>query len=382
MKDRKSILFIYDHMDKLGGIQRLISILANEFVRQGFSVILLSKNGPTNFKFDFPGRIYKYRMRKKPTWRSKIKTYFKIRCVFSKSHMIIDFREKKSGDYILKLGSKSWAKRKYVSCVSNSKIENYLSEPTQSNISQLRKINRVICLTEDMQKAIHSKYGITNTCVIQNPVDRESIDSQSKNENEISEKPYILASGRFNSVKGFDLLLKAYSKSKLKSDGVRLVILGEGPEEAGLKELAKNLELVDLVQFKGFTKKPYLYSKNALFFVLASRHEAFGNVLIENLYCGTPVISFNCLMGPRYIINHRHNGLLVEPFNRQELFDYEENRLVREEDINSLREAIDTLYSDKNLYQRLKANSKNSVEHLSLEKILKQWLDLVDKQIS
>ncbi|MFN3786063.1 MAG: glycosyltransferase [Thiothrix sp.] len=93
--------------------------------------------------------------------------------------------------------------------------------------------------------------------------------------------------------------------------------------------------------------------------VLSSLHEGFPVVLIEALGLERPVISTDCETGPREIIQHGLNGLLVPPANT-----------------TALTVALDQLCLDTALYQRLQANAVASVEHLDIEKVAEQWLAL------
>ncbi len=89
-----------------------------------------------------------------------------------------------------------------------------------------------------------------------------------------------------------------------------LVILGEGPQKAELLDLAQSKGISDDVFVLGYQSNPYRFFARARFFILNSRHESFGNVLIESMACGTPVVSNDCDFGPRHIIRQNHNGVL------------------------------------------------------------------------
>jgi N-acetylgalactosamine-N,N'-diacetylbacillosaminyl-diphospho-undecaprenol 4-alpha-N-acetylgalactosaminyltransferase len=99
--------------------------------------------------------------------------------------------------------------------------------------------------------------------------------------------------------------------------------------------------------------------KYADFFILNSKHEGFPNVLLEALACETPVIATNCETGPSEIIENEKNGLLIPV-----------------EDEEALKDAMEKLFHDRGLYDKLKANSSKSVEKFAVENIVKDWINL------
>ena len=82
-----------------------------------------------------------------------------------------------------------------------------------------------------------------------------------------------------------------------------------------------SLGLHDAVDFLGFQDNPLPYFRRASAFVLSSYAEGFGNVLVEAMGCGTPVIATNCEHGPAEILDDGRYGVLVEPRNAQALAD-------------------------------------------------------------
>ena len=130
-------------------------------------------------------------------------------------------------------------------------------------------------------------------------------------------RPIILGVGRLHIQKGFDLLIEAFARLAARQRGT-LVILGQGAEEAKLRALAEQLGVGRRVVFAGFTDSIYPWYRWADLFALTSRWEGFGNVLIEAMGAGTPVVSVNCPSGPAEILAHGKYGLLV-PQNDPEL---------------------------------------------------------------
>ncbi|ULR40554.1 glycosyltransferase [Thermus sp. NEB1569] len=124
------------------------------------------------------------------------------------------------------------------------------------------------------------------------------------------EPPVILGVGRLTEEKDFPTLIRAFALVRAQRPA-RLMILGEGELRPQLEALVHELGLQDDVALPGFVENPYAYMARAAVFVLSSRWEGFGNVLVEAMACGTPVVSTDCPSGPREILDHGKYGRLV-----------------------------------------------------------------------
>ena len=122
--------------------------------------------------------------------------------------------------------------------------------------------------------------------------------------------PVILSAGRLVPQKDHATLLKAFTEI-LHSRPARLVILGVGPERDNLLAMAERLGVSQHVDLLGFKLNPFAYMSKSSVFVLSSRYEGFGNVLVEAMACGTPVVSTDCRTGPREILQNGKWGPLV-----------------------------------------------------------------------
>lgn len=121
----------------------------------------------------------------------------------------------------------------------------------------------------------------------------------------------ILAMGRLSQEKGFDLLLEAWVLAVPRLPDWTLRIVGDGKLRDSLVRHASNLGIRHRVIFSPFSDDPFsLYSECGIF-VLSSRFEGFGLVLIEAMSCGAACISFDCPNGPREFIRSGVNGILV-----------------------------------------------------------------------
>lgn len=122
--------------------------------------------------------------------------------------------------------------------------------------------------------------------------------------------PLIVAIGRLHRQKDFPTLLTAFARL-LERRRARLLVLGKGPLLPELLALARKLGVSGHVDFPGFVENPYAYLARARLFVLSSRHEGIGNVLIEAMACGCPVVSTDCPFGPSEILEGGRWGELV-----------------------------------------------------------------------
>ena len=126
------------------------------------------------------------------------------------------------------------------------------------------------------------------------------------------DRPVFITVGRLVEMKDHRTLLRAFA-IHLRQLPSRLMVLGVGPMLEELRHLAHTLGIEEHVAFEGFVANPLPYVRAADGFVLSSRSEGFGNVLVEALGCGTPVISTDCPHGPAGILAHGEYGILVPP---------------------------------------------------------------------
>lgn len=119
----------------------------------------------------------------------------------------------------------------------------------------------------------------------------------------------ILTVGSLKDAKNHPLLIRAFSK--LSRPDARLMIVGQGVNESGLRSLARDLGLGDRVIFAGFHADPSPFYATADLFALSSDHEGLPTVLIEALSFGVPVVSTDCPSGPAEILENGRWGRLV-----------------------------------------------------------------------
>jgi len=125
------------------------------------------------------------------------------------------------------------------------------------------------------------------------------------------EGPLILAMGRLTRQKGFDILIRAFAG--LNHASSRLAILGDGADREPLLRLAREVGVADRLIMPGFVTDTARWLAHATLFVLSSRWEGFGHVLVEAMASDVPVISTRCPHGPADILQDNRTGVLVPP---------------------------------------------------------------------
>jgi glycosyltransferase involved in cell wall biosynthesis len=142
----------------------------------------------------------------------------------------------------------------------------------------------------------------------------------------------LLAVGRLNRAKGFDLLIGSFASLAQRHPDWELVILGEGLERRKLESQVKAEGLASRILLPGWAGNLASWYKRADAYVMSSRVEGFPNALIEAMAHGLPVVGFDCDTGPRDIIRHGLDGFLVPAGDLQGLTD-SLNRLMQHADL-------------------------------------------------
>lgn len=152
--------------------------------------------------------------------------------------------------------------------------------------------------------------------VINNPViphDVQTLKTEKISDNWLRDKNIrvVLNVGRLHDQKNQALLLEAFAIVREKMSNVRLIIIGQGDLLDDLISKSIQLGIKQSVKFLKFQDNIFPYFQSADVFALSSQWEGFGNVLVEALACGCPVVSTNCPGGPRSILNNGEYGKLV-----------------------------------------------------------------------
>lgn len=181
--------------------------------------------------------------------------------------------------------------------------------------------DRIILICQDMLAELqHEQTGwLEKVRILYNPFNFSHISSRAEQyeectslEKKLLQEEYILSVSRLDEqTKDIEGLLQAYANALDKGLNKKLVIIGDGPDRDYLESVATNLHLHDRVHFIGLKANPYVWMKHADAFVLSSRGEGFGLVLVEALLLCGRVISTDCPVGPSEVLERGRLGTLV-----------------------------------------------------------------------
>lgn len=192
----------------------------------------------------------------------------------------------------------------------------------------LRRIETVVAVSQSTARDLvrHTGRNRDRIDVIHNPIDIDAVQSGAQAPSPHAwfqeNAPVVVSAGRLHPQKDHRTLLHALARVREK-DRVRAVILGEGPERKRLEEQSRELGIFPDTAFPGFVENPYAFMERADVFAFPSPAEAFGNVVVEALACGTPVVATESSGGPVEILrtDDATYGSLVPPHDPAALAD-------------------------------------------------------------
>jgi len=336
-----------------GGGERVVATLSQGFAKD-YDVTVIVFEGD-NIDYEFGGKLVDLNCHKKDGFIGKsynvLKRAYKLQQLFKSNKFDHIFGFMESANYPAVLASKETVASLHIDFNFLSKVEQILVRCIYP------RAKLVAPVSDDIAQTLRTQVKLTNVGRIYNPVPFEELRQLAVEPFEHPRK-FIVAVGRLTYQKHFDLMISSFAESKAQQE-CDLIILGDGELREELETLVKELGMEGKVHLPGRLKNPFVYMKNAEFMTLSSRAEGFPMVLIEALSLSCPVIATDCPTGPREIVKEDVNGLLIEMENQQVLTD-----------------SIDKLFYDKNLRQQFSENAQESVSHLSVENICREWIKL------
>ncbi len=219
-----------------------------------------------------------------------------------------------------------------------------------SLVSHLKQLDRLVVLTERDRA---SWVELDNVMVIPDPLSFVPLQQSTLSNRR------VVAVARYSHEKGIDLLLQAWALVEQQNDDWQLDIYGEGDRQP-YELLASRLGLKRCTLHGRTNDVERAYCESSLF-VLSSRFEGFGIVIVEAMACGLPVVAFDCPWGPRSIISNGEDGLLAG-----------------QGDVADLSRLLLSLMDDPARLTAMAAAAVRNVQRFRIERIAEQWKLLFD----
>lgn len=338
------IIFIIASLEDFGGTERVATLLANGLVDRHQITILSRKSLKNSYGLSskikdikFSGNNFKF--------LRQCKQYIDE----TKPDRVIVHTMSKLTPAIILAG---------INAESLWSLEHISFEFHSWFFKQLRKrlynrVDKVITLTKN--DAVNYRRFHKDVTVIANATPLTILKKPINNNSKI-----IISIGRLTHQKGYDFLINAWSSIEQHYPDWSLHIYGEGEDRRKLEKIIRNRNLNNIV-LKGLTNDVQSVYDNAAFYVMSSRFEGFGMVLIEAQSRGLPIISFDCPSGPAEIIHHDMDGYLVESGN-----------------IKALTAKISHLIENQSTRAKFSDNSLISAQRFQSEHIIIQWNNIIN----
>ena len=357
------LLFCSSSMGK-GGAERVISILSNNLVKNNEVSILI--NTDKNIAYKLNKNINIISLDKKYYKNNLIRNIYRIfraKRVLRKERpdIIVSFLPMPS--FRILIANK---KTKIPIIVSdrNDPKQEYASKLNNLLMNWLYPTANGFVFQTNAQKGYFNKEIQKNSTVILNPIKDEFLEIQ--NVDIKNRENTIINIGRLVPQKNQKTLINAFANISKKYPNYKLKIFGEGPLREDLENQIEDLGMNNKIELCGVTDNIKEELEKSKIFVLSSNYEGMPNSLIEAMAVGCAAISTDCPCGgPRELIDNMKNGILISVAEEKELEENMEKLIENEEKIEELGK-----------------NSKNIIESLKTEIIIKKWKEYIQQVIN
>jgi len=347
-------IMFYTQLLNMGGMERTVTSLSNELVNDNEITIVQYTSIPPFFTLD--NRVKYIQLGFISDGLSKVSKAYKLikllRTEIINSRTQAIFCMNKSHLLFLKI-----AKFGLNSVLIGTERTNPQAEKSIRAISDrfFAKLSDGFVFQTARSMIAYPKSVRDIACVIPNAICNPDVLLNVPNKNKREE---IVAAGRLTKNKGFDILIKAFSRICNMIPDYKLTIFGEGEDRDRLEAIILEEGLSNKINLPGKDLHAFQYIMNSSIFVLSSTIEGMPNSLIEAMACGIACISTNCDFGPAELITDGFNGILT-PVN----------------DVQALAAAVLRVATNENLRLSLGRNAYMIRDELSIDKISQRWLE-------
>jgi glycosyltransferase involved in cell wall biosynthesis len=340
---KKSIIFILPDLET-GGAERIVTTIANHLPRDRFSpsILLLRKEGAY---LDFLKPDVEIIDIQTPRIRHSLKP---ILLEIKRRKPDIVFSGFGEINAYLSLFTRLFPNTRFIARETNVVSQHVTRKEIRFFYKFYNSYDKIIAQSNDMQNDLIKNFGIKKKKLVKinNPVDVNFIEeklNESERPAEFSHQhKNVVAIGNLSARKGFDNLLKVFSR--LKNQNILLHILGDGRDKEMLIQMKEMLGL-DHVIFHGKKSNPYQYLKFADLFILSSRYEGFPNVLLEAGVCGIYSLTNNCPGGIDEIIIDQINGEIADIEDYDNFADRIKHAVYKNNNRENIKESIKSRFS-------------------------------------
>ncbi len=315
-----------------GGVEKANTCLAKAFMERGHDVKMLSLITPKNIhgdSFDGVPCMYLEKNRIKECAGDLINVLKQVSpdIIHASNLMEVFFslRYKKKYNKNVKI---VYVQHSVYSMLMNASMKTKVVNGLIPKLTRVfSKIDGLICVSNGVKKDLDACMGgyNTKTRVIYNPIMSETNQYRYR---EIQKNHIrLVTAGRIEEEKMQETMIEAVALLEARGSNCSLTIFGEGSREPMLRQMASQLKVVDSVEFVGFVTDLGQRLGNYDIFLLTSKHESFGNVLVEAMNCGLPVISTDCMVGPGEILSNGQFGTLIQIGDANALADAIEKKV-------------------------------------------------------
>lgn len=356
-----------------GGMERVLANKTNYLVKQGYEVVIITtdqRDAPSFFPLDKKIKCYdldiNYEENNGRSFFNKLIHYPGKQRKHKKR--LIDLLKKEKPDITISMFCNDISFMPHIKDGSKKILEIHFSKYKRIQYGRkglwkladrwlsrqdekwVRRFDKFVVLTEEDRRYWGNLHNITVIPNARTFTPSQTADMKNKK---------VIAVGRYTYQKGFERLIEAWHLIIPDFPDWRLEIVGDGEQQAMLKEMTARYGIensVVLVPANNEIEKHYLSSS---VYAMTSRYEGLPMVLLEAQAFGLPIISFNCKCGPSDIVDNGKNGFLVE-----------------ESDIPAFASQLRKVMADIELRKKMSRNALETSKKFSVEPVMSRWMQL------